>query len=146
LTHQLTITKSGAQRYIGRKNNMNTAQVLATWTNESNFCEPRNDYYFNLHKGIAGIATGPRKHDMKLLMGLGRALPGTKVHAAYWLSRGCIFDVISCHDILPFAEYCAKVGVVPIFKFTKSKGFVRMVNHSELNEAIRAYFKTNKTI
>lgn len=118
---------------------MTTNDVLISWTNENNYCAPRNDYYFNLSNN-EDILTQTGKHDQKLLMDLGRKLPSNATHAKYWLKNGRIFDVIGTHDIKPFAAYCEKIGIEPIFKFTKSGTFVRLVNNTEFNNAIKNHF------
>jgi len=71
----------------------------------------------------------------------GRQLPGTKVHANFWLRNGCIFDLVSVHEIRPIEDYAKMIGFEPVYKFTKSKVFVRLVNSKDLDAAIKNYFK-----
>lgn len=118
---------------------MNTQEVIDAWTKESNFCEPRNDYYFNLSTNES-IVTVLAKRDQKFSMEIGRKLPGNATHAKYWIKEGLLFDTIGVHEIKPFAAYCEMIGIEPIFKFTKSQSFVRLVNNTEFNDAIKNHF------
>ena len=119
---------------------MKTSEVLNAWTTPNNFCEPRNDYYFNLTSD-SDILTKERAHEQKFLMSLGRKLPGTKAHAKFWITNGCVFDVISTHDIKPFSSFCEKIGFTPDFTFTKSKIFVRLTSTEGFSEAIKKYYE-----
>ena len=119
---------------------MTTSQVIKAWTVPTNFCEPRGDYYFNLHRGAEEVSTKQGKHDQYFLMDLGRKLPSTKLHAKYWLN-GCKFDLIGTHDILPMEDYFKMIGFTPDYRFAKSGCFVRLNNHDELNIYIKNYFK-----
>lgn len=120
---------------------MTTQQVISAWTTPDNYCQSRNDYYFNLSTGRSEIETKSRKRDQAMLMSLGRKLPGTVNHAKYWIANNCQLDVIMPSNIRAFAEYADMIGFVPTYKFTKSGGFVRVVNLDELNRCIANYFK-----
>ena len=120
---------------------MTTQQVIEAWSTPYNYCEPRDSYYFDLRTNAEYITTKPRKHDQYMLMRLGRKLPGTKVHANFWLRNGCVFDLVSTHEIRPIEDYAKMIGFTPDYRFTKSGIFVRLTNSNELNAAIKAYFK-----
>jgi len=119
---------------------MTTEQVIAEWSTPANYCEPRGCYYFDINATMERITTKPRKHDQYMLMRLGRKLPGTKVHANFWLRNGRVFDLVSIHEIRPIEDYGKMVGFEPAYKFTKSKGFVRLTNSNELDDCIRNFF------
>ena len=119
---------------------MKTADVLRAWSNENNYCAPRNDYYFNLNPSMEAITTQAKKQGQKFLMQLGRKLPSNLNHAKFWIKNGCVFDLIGTHDIRPFAAYCEMIGFQPTFKFTKSQTFVRLENVYDFHTAIKQYF------
>lgn len=76
----------------------------------------------------------------RFLLTLGRLLPGTKIHAEFWIKNGNPVDCISGHQIWPVLKYCEKIGFVPEFHKTKSGNFVRITNVKELVEAVKKFF------
>lgn len=77
----------------------------------------------------------------RFLLTIGRRLPGTKVHADFWIKNGHPIDCISELDIWPVLKYCEKIGFVPEFHKTKSGRFVRITNMKEFVEAVKKFFK-----
>lgn len=125
---------------------MKANEVIEMFSTEYDICggtsKNAGKYYWQIAKerGDSIESKKGSKND-RFLLTLGRLLPGTKIHAEFWIKNGNPVDCISGHQIWPVIKYCEKIGFVPEFHKTKSGNFVRITNVKELVEAVKKFFK-----
>ena len=82
----------------------------------------------------------PPKSHYKFLMRLGRVFPSTKAQAQYFISYGAILDVLNKDDVDFIESILNKHGFYGIYKYTKSKTWVRLQNFCDLYLAVEKEF------
>lgn len=124
---------------------MKANEVIEMFSTEDRICiDTRNNtnkYYWQIVKerGDSIESKKGSSYD-RFLLTIGERLPGTKIHAEFWINNGFPVGCISDFDIWPVLKYCEKIGFVPEFHKTKSGNFVRITNVKELVEAVKKFF------
>ena len=121
---------------------MNTQELIAKWKVPYNYNERLKSYSFERANG--GVETKLWAHDQKLLMMLGRKLPGNHNHAKVWVKEGYCYDLITPHCLKSLTEYFEKLSFTPEYNLTKSGGYARLKNNTELNRAIELFYNIKK--
>lgn len=72
-----------------------------------------------------------------LLMMLGRQFPATKAQAEYFIKNNCTMDVLNYDDVQIVESLLNKHGLAGDYKYTKSESWVRLLNHDDLEHALK---------
>ena len=79
----------------------------------------------------------PAKSHYSFVMKLGRVFPSTKQQAKNFISKGICLDVLNFDDVETIESLLNKYGYIGEYQYTKSKQWVRLVNHCALYEALK---------
>lgn len=85
--------------------------------------------------------THPARSHYKFLMDLGRVLPETKAQIKHFVSSSISLDVLNADDVEVVEEILVKYGFTGKYKYTKSKGWVRLQNYEDLIKAFKLKLK-----
>jgi len=80
--------------------------------------------------------TYPARSHYKFVMGLGRVFPTTKAQAKHFVSNEVCFGVLNAQDVSLIEDLLCKHNFIGEYKYTKSKAWVRLLNHSDFNQAL----------
>ena len=70
-------------------------------------------------------------------MNAGRLFPTTKSQAQRFVKNQACFDVLCLNDVNRISEFMAKHGMEADFRLTKSSGFARLNNSTDLHACLR---------
>lgn len=85
--------------------------------------------------------TRPARSHYKFIMKMGGILPETKAQAKFFVSNGICLDVLNFDDVLNIEQILNRHGFLGNYVYTKSKRWVRLVNNSDLNLALKLEFQ-----
>lgn len=83
---------------------------------------------------------GERQH-YKFAMSLGRVFPQTRAQVKHFISKGYHLGILGLEDVERIEGMLSIVGKSGEYKYTKSKTSVRLINHDDFIEALKAYWK-----
>lgn len=88
---------------------------------------------------MLSVVRQPRAHYMYALKA-GCLLPSTRQQAAAFIRTGWCLDLLGYPDAVAVEGLLSKHGFEGNYVYTKSMGFVRLVNQVDLDKALRAEY------
>ena len=82
----------------------------------------------------------PARSHYKDLMCAGRVLPTTTAQAKFYVSTGCVIDLLNYDDVKIIESLLNKHGFEGNYKYSKSNVWVRLENHYDLVKALKLEF------
>ena len=82
----------------------------------------------------------PNSH-YKMLMRIGRVFPTTKAQAIYFIQHGVCLDFLNAMDVNIVEKMLNEAGFEGLYRYTKSKTWVRLENNYDLHKAIKLHFE-----
>ncbi len=90
-----------------------------------------NDYYFN---------TNIKSGHYKMLMKFGRVFPSTKSQAKFFVKERIEMDPFNNKDVERVELLLNKHGYYGVYKYTRSREWVRLVNYEDFYAALKKEF------